>query len=193
MGCDGGAVGLGGIALVLREAVRGKLGVERDHDAITQHLGEDGRGGDVPAALIAFDDALGSPGARQGLIPVDEDAVDGVAGLGELIADGAHGVKHAAEAGLKNVDAIDGGSADIDDSKREGDLLDAFKEGVATCLGELFRVVECVETMGVRQTHGGGVNGPGEGSATRFVGTDEDVKTSVVTLLFNVALMPSGC
>lgn len=83
---DGGAVRGGRVAFMGSEAVAWEAQVGVGHPLVAADLGQDGRRGDVPAQVVAVDDALGVPRAREGLLAIDEDAGCGAGG-----AEGAEG------------------------------------------------------------------------------------------------------
>lgn len=84
-------------------------------------------------------------------------------------------MEHGGEAGLKDVDLVDGGGVDGDDSGCEGGGEDGGEEGVALGFGEAFGVVEGEDGgEGGVETDGGGDDGSGERAASGFVCADEE-------------------
>lgn len=165
---EGGEVRGGAVTLVAGEVIVGQNGVERKHEAVALHFGDDACGGDAEAEGVAAHDGLLGPGEIADGEAVDEDHVWG----GE--AEGGHGALHGEVGGAEDVEVVDfgwggeaGGEADA------GVVGEFFVEALALGGGDFFGIVQAGVVEVVGEEDGGGEDGAGEAAAADFVDADD--------------------
>ncbi len=133
---DGGAVGFGGVALVLFPAVVGVLLVEGGHVLIAIGFGEDAGGGDAEVFAIAFDDAM----VGEIVVGNEEFAInEQLLGRGLELGDGA---VHGRVAGAEDIELVNFLGAATSYGPDESVGLDQLAGGEAVGRLELFAVVD---------------------------------------------------
>ena len=165
---EGGKVRGGAVTLVAGKVIVGQNGVERKHEAVALHFGDDARGGDAEAEGVAAHDGLLGPGEIPDGEAVDEDHV--WAGG----AEGGDGALHGEVGGAEDVEVVDfgrggeaGGEADA------GVLGEFFVEALALGGGDFFRIVQARVVEVVGEEDGGGEHGTSEAAAANFVDADD--------------------
>ena len=160
---DGGAVVGGGVAFVGGPVVLGVLDGEGAHDFVAVGFGEDGGGGDVAEAAVAFDKGFpGKVSVGIEFVTVDDDA-QGADGQG------VEGAVHGGYGGAQDVQAVDFLRGADAYAPGDGLALDNGAQGFSMGFGDLLGVVEPGMMEVIGENDGGGYDGARETSAAGFV------------------------